>query len=222
VHFIVMGCGRVGAAGAVQLEARGHSVAVIDSNPEAFRRLPGSFEGQRVTGVGFDREVLIEADVASAYGFAAVSSGDNSNILAARLVRETFGVSNVVARIYDPARAELYQRLGVATVATVPWAADQVLRAILPTDATGVYSDPSGKITLTRFDPHPGWVGVAFEEIETMTGARLGFLRRFGDGILPPPGSLFQTGDVLYFLVPTGRLDATSRVLARAPEVVEP
>ncbi|MDR0433334.1 MAG: NAD-binding protein, partial [Bifidobacteriaceae bacterium] len=166
MHFIIMGCGRVGAAAAGALHARGHSVAVIDQNPEAFRRLPSSFEGQQVTGLGFDREVLVEADVASAYGFAAVSSGDNSNILAARVVRETFGVSNVVARIYDPARAELYQRLGVSTVATVPWAADQVLRAILPADSTRVYSEASGKITLARFDPHPEWVGVALTEME--------------------------------------------------------
>lgn len=216
-----MGCGRVGAAAAASLERRGHSVAVIDHNPDAFRRLPPSFEGQRVTGVGFDREVLVDADVANAYGFAAVSSGDNSNILAARVVRETFGVSNTVARIYDPARAELYQRLGIATVATVPWAADQVLRAILPTDAIGVYSDPSGRITLTRLDPHPGWVGVAFEEMEAITGTRLGFLRRFGNGVLPGAGALFQAGDVLYFLIPSDRLDTTGRILARPPEVTE-
>ncbi|MDR1428010.1 MAG: TrkA family potassium uptake protein [Bifidobacteriaceae bacterium] len=222
VHFIIMGCGRVGAAAAISLEARGHSVAVIDQNAEAFRRLPSTFEGQRVTGLGFDRGVLTEADVAAAYGFAAVSSGDNSNILAARVVRETFGVSNVVARIYDPARAELYQRLGISTVATVPWAADQVLREILPMDAVGVYSDPSGKITLTRLDPHPAWVGTSLRDIEAATGTRLGFIRRFGNGILPGAGTLFQAGDVLYFLVPTDRLDATGRVLARAPEVSEP
>jgi trk system potassium uptake protein TrkA len=218
VHFIIMGCGRVGAAAAVSLEARGHSVAVIDQSAEAFRRLPASFEGQKVTGVGFDQEVLTEADVAQAYGFAAVSSGDNSNILAARVVRETFGVSNVVARIYDPARAELYQRLGVSTVATVPWAADQVLRAILPTDSIGVYSDPSGRITLTRLDPHPGWVGLPLADIEAATGTRLGFLRRFGNGILPEPDALLQAGDVLYCLIPTDRLDRTGRILARAPQ----
>jgi trk system potassium uptake protein TrkA len=222
VHFIVMGCGRVGAAAAVALEGRGHSVAVIDHNPEAFRRLPADFAGQKVTGVGFDREVLVEADVADAYGFAAVSSGDNSNILAARVVRETFGVSNVVARIYDPARADLYQRLGISTVATVPWAADQVLRSILPTDAIGVYSDPSGRITLTRMDPHPGWVGFAFAQIEDMVGARLGFLRRFGAGVLPEPEGLYQAGDLLYFLAPTDRVDALGRILAREPQVVQP
>jgi trk system potassium uptake protein TrkA len=222
VHFIIMGCGRLGATAATALERRGHSVAVIDQNPEAFRRLGGGFEGRRVTGLGFDKEVLAEADVASAYGFAAVSSGDNSNILAARVVRETFGVANVVARIYDPDRAELYQRLGISTVATVPWAADQVLRSILPTDAIGVYSDPSGKITLTRLEAHAGWVGSPFSRIEAATGTRLAFLRRFGSGILPAPEALLQAGDILYLLVPTPALDQTGRILARAPEEVTP
>ncbi len=119
VHFVIMGCGRVGATLARSLEDRGHTVAVIDQNPDAFRRLGAGFEGTTVTGVGFDRDTLVEAGIEHAYAFAAVSSGDNSNILAARVARETFGVSNVVARIYDPGRAEVYQRLGIPTVATV-------------------------------------------------------------------------------------------------------
>ncbi|MDR1118201.1 MAG: TrkA family potassium uptake protein [Bifidobacteriaceae bacterium] len=172
MHFIVMGCGRVGAAAATALEARGHSVAVIDQEPSAFRRLPASFGGQRVTGLGFDREILRQAGIADAYGFAAVSSGDNSNVLAARVVRETFGVDNVVARIYDPDRAELYQRLGIATVATVPWAADQVLERVLPAGATGEYRDPSGRLTLVRFDLHPDWVGVDLSQSEAAAGGR--------------------------------------------------
>src|SRR5699024_1357612 len=133
VHFVIMGAGRVGATLAVTLTSRGHSVAIIDQNPESFRRLPESFEGRRVTGMGFDREALQQAGIEDAYAFAAVSSGDNSNIIAARVVRETFGVANVVARIYDPGRAEIYQRLGITTVATVRWTADQVLRRMMPT-----------------------------------------------------------------------------------------
>jgi trk system potassium uptake protein TrkA len=215
-----MGCGRVGAAAAATLEARGHSVAVIDQNPQAFRRLPQDFQGQKVTGMGFDRDVLSGAGVADAYGFAAVSSGDNSNILAARVVRETFGVGNVVARIYDPDRAELYQRLGIATVATVRWAADQVLRAILPSGAIGIYSDPSGSITLVRIDPHPGWVGRPMSELEAACGGRIGFVRRFGTSELPREDMLCQAGDVLYVLVKTESIDATERALMRAPQEV--
>ncbi|GMA33919.1 hypothetical protein GCM10025876_01230 [Demequina litorisediminis] len=121
VHIVIMGCGRTGAALAGQFESRGHSVAVIDRVGDAFRRLPADFQGQRITGIGFDRETLVSAGVEDAYAFAAVSSGDNSNILAARVVRETYGVENVVARIADPGRAEVYRRLGIPTVAPVPW-----------------------------------------------------------------------------------------------------
>ena len=128
VHIVIMGCGRVGATLARGLEKRGHTVAIIDIDSDSFRRLGADFKGLTIKGVGFDRSVLIKAGVKSADGFAAVSSGDNSNILAARVVRETFGVQNVVARIYDSGRAEVYERLGIPSVATVRWAADQVLR----------------------------------------------------------------------------------------------
>ncbi|MDR1186762.1 MAG: TrkA family potassium uptake protein [Bifidobacteriaceae bacterium] len=218
VHFIVMGCGRVGAATATALEGRGHTVAVIDQEPAAFRRLPPGFGGQRVTGPGFDREILRQAGIADAYGFAAVSSGDNSNVLAARVVRETFGIDNVVARIYDPDRAEVYQRLGIATVATVPWAADQVLRAVLPAGAAGEYQDPTGHLTLVRFDLHPDWIGTDLTVIEEAVGGRVAFLSRFGQAILPTSRTVYQSGDLVYLMLPTDQMLAAERTLARAPE----
>src|SRR5260221_3156953 len=116
-----MGCGRVGSALAKSLESKGHSVAIIDQDVGAFRRLSADCDGQRVTGVGFDRDTLVEAGIERAEAFAAISSGDNSNIIAARVARETFGIENVVARIYDYGRAEVYQKLGIPTVATVRW-----------------------------------------------------------------------------------------------------
>ena len=114
-----MGCGRVGSTLARSLEERNHTVSVIDSNADSFRRLGPSFGGVKVLGIGFDQEVLKEAGIDKADAFAAVSSGDNSNIIAARVARESFGIQKVVARIYDPGRAEVYQRLGITTVATV-------------------------------------------------------------------------------------------------------
>jgi trk system potassium uptake protein TrkA len=213
-----MGCGRVGAAAAATLEAHGHSVAVIDQDPAAFRRLPPGFQGQRVTGLGFDRETLRQAGIADAYGFAAVSSGDNSNVLAARVVRETFGVDNVVARIYDPDRAEVYQRLGLATVATVPWAADQVLRAILPAGAAGEYQDASGKLTLVSFDLHPDWVGQDLTRIEQAAGGRVAFVTRFGEAVLPGPQMVYQMGDLVHLMVPTDAMFTAERTLSRPPE----
>jgi trk system potassium uptake protein TrkA len=218
MHFIVMGCGRVGAAAATALEDRGHTVAVIDQNPAAFRRLPPDFGGRRVTGLGFDREILRQAGIAEAYGFAAVSSGDNSNVLAARVVRETFGVDNVVARIYDPDRAEVYQRLGIATVATVPWAADQVLRQVLPAGEVGEYQDPSARLTLVRYDLHHDWVGTELTQIEAAVGGRVAFISRFGEAQLPGPDTVYQAGDLLHLMLPTDSMLAAERTLARPPE----
>ena len=127
-----MGCGRVGSSLATELEALGHTVSIIDQSREAFRRLGPDFKGRTISGIGFDRDTLLEAGIETADAFAAVSNGDNSNILAARVARETYGVGNVVARIYDPGRAEIYQRLGIPTVATVIWATDQIMRRLVP------------------------------------------------------------------------------------------
>src|SRR5581483_2540397 len=145
-----MGCGRVGSTLADSLEDLGHSVAIIDMDVHAFRRLRPDFRGRKVHGMGLHRDVLEESGIRQASAFAAVSSGDNSNIIAARVARETFGVDIVVARIYDIRRAEIYQRLGIPTVATVRWAADQILRRVLPSGAQALWRDPTGTVQLTE------------------------------------------------------------------------
>jgi len=170
-----------------------------------------------VKGVGFDREVLVEAGIEGADGFAAVSSGDNSNILAARVVRETFNVDNVVARIYDPGRAEVYERLGIPTVATVRWTADQVLRRLLPAGSEPQWRDPSGSVRLVEVHVDRAWVGQSIEEIEDATGARIPFLFRLGGGIVPHRGTLFQDGDLAYAAVEDARLAGVEDVLGSAP-----
>src|SRR5262245_47458723 len=152
-----MGCGRVGSTLAQGLEARGNSVAVIDQNPDAFRRLCADFAGLTVTGVGFDREVLIEAGIERADAFAAVSSGDNSNIISARLARETFGVQRVVARIYDQKRAEVYERLGIPTVATVRWTADRMVRHLVPESIVEMWRDPTSTVSIIEVPLHGDW-----------------------------------------------------------------
>lgn len=215
-----MGCGRVGASLATQLEADGHSVAVLDQNPEAFRRLPEEFSGRRVTGLGFDRDALSQAGVEDAYGFAAVSNGDNSNVLAARVARETFGVDNVVARIYDPRRAEVYERLGIPTVATVRWTADQVLRRLLPTRAVADLTDASGRVSLVQVDVHPGWVGQSLSALEAASGARPAFVTRHGSAFLPDAGTVLQDGDLLHVLLLTAEVGVVHRVLGAPPTEV--
>jgi len=219
VHFVIMGCGRVGATLAQSLESRGHSVAVIDQNPDAFRRLDAGFSGNKVTGLGFDRDTLHTAGIAETYAFAAVSDGDNSNILAARVVRETFGVENVVARIYDPHRAEIYQRLGIPTVATVRWTADQVLRRMLPMGTTDEYRDASGKIQLVQVDVHPAWVGRPLRALEDASGARVAYVTRYGDGLLPTEHSVLQENDTVHLLLRVADAPAVERVLTSPPAV---
>jgi len=221
VHFVIMGCGRVGASLAVQLEEQGHSVAVLDQNPDAFRRLPDDFSGQRVTGLGFDRDALSQTGIEDAYGFAAVSSGDNSNVLAARVARETFGVGSVVARIYDPRRAEVYERLGIPTVATVRWTADQVLRRLLPAGAAADYRDASGRVSLLQLDVHSAWVGRPLVDLEAASGARAAFLTRRGSGLLPDADTVLQDGDLLHVLAVTDAVEQVQRVLSAPPREEE-
>src|SRR4029453_14695851 len=152
-----MGCGRVGSTLARSLEDRNHTVSIIDSEPDAFRRLGPEFNGDKITGYGFDQQGLEKAGIPGAV--AAVSSGDNSNIIAARVARETFGLQQVVARIYDPGRAEVYQRLGITTVATVKWTADQVLRRILPAGAEPDFRDQAGTIRVDQVHVPTVWIG---------------------------------------------------------------
>jgi trk system potassium uptake protein TrkA len=218
VHIVVMGCGRVGASLAQQLARRDHSVAVIDQDPLAFRRLGESFEGRQVKGVGFDRETLIAAGIEEADAFAAVSSGDNSNIIAARVARETFGVARVVARIYDPKRAEVYERLGIPTVATVPWTASRLLKGVLGEATAEAWRDPSGAVTMLHVTPHEGWIGKPLVEFEAATGGRVALLTRFGLGQLPEPGVVIQSGDGLHVMATDAGAVIVRDVAAAGPQ----
>jgi trk system potassium uptake protein TrkA len=218
VHFVIMGCGRVGSTLAHSLEAKGRTVAIIDQNGDAFRRLGPDYQGRRVTGVGFDKDTLCEAGIEDAYAFAAVSSGDNSNILAARVARETFGVENVVARIYDTARAEVYQRLGIPTVATVTWTADQMLRRLLPHGAEPEWRDPTGTVRLAETHVGTAWIGSRVTRLEEASGARVAFLTRLGEGLLPDRDTVVQDGDLVHVLMREDQADRVEAVFARGPQ----
>ena len=195
---MILGCGRVGSLLAHELDRLGHSVAVVDQDAKAFRRLAPDFSGSTVTGVGFDRETLENAGIARAHAFAAVSSGDNSNILAARVARETYGVERVVARIYDPRRAEVYQRLGIPTVATVAWTAGQIMRRMLPLGAEDEYRDPSGTMALAEVHVGEAWIGRRVLSLERASGARVAFVTRYGSALLPNEETVVQDGDLLH------------------------
>jgi trk system potassium uptake protein TrkA len=218
LHVVIMGCGRVGSTIAHSLEARGYTIAVIDRNPDAFRRLGSDFGGLTVTGFGFGRDVLIAAGIERADAFAAVSSGDNSNIIAARLASETFGVDRVVARIYDPKRAEVYERLGIPTVATVRWTADRMLRHLVPDNIVEVWRDPTSTVSIIEVPVHRDWIGHPVRALEEAAGARVAYLMRFGLGTLPTPSMLLQDGDQVFMLSTDDMVQSVTKITGSAPE----
>jgi len=218
VHVVIMGCGRVGSGLATALEAAGHSVSVIDQSREAFRRLGADFKGKTVAGVGFDRDTLLEAGIEKADAFAAVSSGDNSNILAARVARETYGIANVVARIYDPERAEIYQRLGIPTVATVLWTTDQIIRRIAPEGSHSEWQDASGIVSLVEVPIHSDWFGKPASLIEKIAPARVALITRLGEGMVPTQSTVLQEGDIVHLIIRNDQIAIAEAALARSPE----
>jgi trk system potassium uptake protein TrkA len=171
-----------------------------------------------VTGLGFDQDTLKEAGIEEAGAFAAVSSGDNSNIIAARVARENFGVENVAARIYDPRRAEVYQRLGIPTVATVRWTADQMLRRLLPSGAQALWRDPTGGVQLAEVHTSPAWVGSRVSRLQEETGARVAFLTRLGEPMLPTSETVLQEGDLVHVMMRRDEVARVEQVFANGPE----
>jgi len=218
VHVVIMGCGRVGSTLAHSLERLHHSVSVIDTNPDAFRRLSSDFGGVTVTGIGFDRSVLIEAGIERADAFAAVSNGDNSNIISARLARETFGVARVAARIYDAKRAEVYERLGIPTVATVRWTAERVMRQLVPEASVELWRDPTSTVAVLEAQLHSGWIGQPVRSLEAATGARVAYLMRFGKAQLPTASTIVQDGDGIFLLVTDDIAARVRKVSTASPE----
>ena len=201
MHVVVVGCGRVGSELAAELEAEGHTVAVIDKNRNAFRRLPERFTGRAVLGFGFDRDHLEQAGIGEAGALAAVTSGDNSNILTARIARETYEIQNVVARIYDPRRAVIYQRLGIPTVATVAWTTDQVLRKLFPEKWANEWSDASGSLDLVERTLPESWAGRKLSELDESDRFRLIAVTRGGQARLASVELVGQEGDILYMAI---------------------
>ena len=222
MHVIVVGCGRVGSELAVALESEGHTVAVIDKNRNAFRRLPERFTGRAVLGFGFDRDHLEQAGIGEAKALAAVTSGDNSNILTARIARETYEIEHVVARIYDPRRAVIYQRLGIPTVATVSWTTDQVHRRLLPDRTVSEWTDATGTLSLIERALPDAWAGRKLLELEEGDRFRLVALTRAGQAKLVLPSVVGQEGDILHLAVRTDAVEELRARLGDASEGVHP
>ena len=207
MHVVVIGCGRVGSELSGALENAGHTVAVVDKNERAFRRLPHSFSGKTVVGFGFDRDHLSRAGIEEAGAFASVTNGDNSNILCARIARETYGIEHVVARIYDPRRALIYQRLGIPTVATVAWTTDQVLRRLLPGETSHDWVDPTGRIGLVERTIPNKAIGQKLAKLNRPGRFWLTAVTRFGQAQIVTADLIGQEGDVLVFVSDVAAVD---------------
>jgi trk system potassium uptake protein TrkA len=214
VHVVVVGCGRVGSGLAEAVEAAGHTVGIIDRREQAFRRLSPAFSGKKLVGVGFDRDRLEEAGIKDAFAVASVTNGDNSNIMIARVAKETYAIERVVARIYDPRRAAIYERLGIPTVATVQWTIERVLRRILPDSHAVEWIDPSAKVCLLERQIPAAWAGRDVSELEIDGEARVIALSRLGVSQLVRPNLVIQDGDIVYAAVSGDRISAFDERLA--------
>jgi trk system potassium uptake protein TrkA len=206
MHVVVVGCGRVGSTVARHLVAEGHDVVVIDKRADSLDRLGNDFPGRTLVGVGFDRDLLARAGVTPESAVMAVTSGDNSNILIARVARENMGVDRVVARIYDPRRAIVYERLGIPTVASVAWTAARVLRHILPADQRAEWTDPTAAYVLVERKVPAGAAGRAIHTIDSAE-VKVALITRLGRAAIPSPSMLLQQDDVLHLMLATGNTD---------------
>jgi trk system potassium uptake protein TrkA len=201
VHYVIMGCGRVGAELTIQLAKAGHSVSIIDKRSKAFERLPPGFEARKIVGVGFDRAILEEAGIEKADAFIAVSNGDNSNIVSARVAREHYKVPKVIARIYDPRRAEIYERLDIPTVATVRWAAKQIQYLLFHGREQMRDTLAGGSLLHLQVSIPDHLVGKKIAGVESEGQVEVIGVERGGTGFIPKPDSTFQDGDVAHFVV---------------------
>jgi trk system potassium uptake protein len=215
MHVVIGGCGRVGSELAGSLERLGHTVAIIDKNSKAFDRLKSDFGGKRLTGFVFDRDVLEEAGIKEAGAFASVTSGDNSNILSARVTKEHYRIPQVVARIYDPRRAQIYQRLGIQTVATVRWTTDQILRYLLPEEVPVELTIDNGEVVVTALQAPPETVGKKALDLDVAGRRRIVAISRFGVPRVPDTSLTVQDGDILHVSVVRGSVADLRSELAR-------
>ena len=209
MRVIIMGCGRVGEQLARLMSDEGHDVAVIDYSDMALARLGPDFKGRRVRGVGFDREVLLRAGIESADGFAATSSSDNVNAVAARIARTLFHVPRVVARLFDPERAEVYKRLGLATISSTTWGAERIRELLTHADLDSVRSFGAGEVQLLEIEVPSALVGRSVRDLLVPGEVNVIAITRDGRALLPMLGTAFHVGDIVHLAVLS---DAMARV----------
>ena len=201
MRVILVGCGRVGTELTVQLARAGHEVTIIDKRASAFDRLPPGFRGRTMVGLGFDRDMLEDAGIKEADAFVAVTSGDNSNIVSARVAREHYHVPTVIARIYDPRRAEIYERLNIPTVATTTWGVKQIMLMLTHPREEIKESLAGGDLFRMRLRMPPHLVGAPVSQLNVEGRIMVIGVDRGGHGFIPVASSTFQGGDIAQLML---------------------
>ncbi len=201
MKIIIMGCGRVGEQVSRLMAQEGHAVSVIDYDAAALARLGPDFKGQKIKGIGFDRNVLIQAGIEHAEAFAAASSSDNVNIVAARIARNVFHVPKVVARLYDPRRAEIYRRLGLVTISSTVWGAGRIHELLTHAALDPVLTFGSGEASLIAVETPPRLVGRTVNNITVPGEVGVVAITREGKALIPALGTPFRADDLIHFVV---------------------
>jgi trk system potassium uptake protein TrkA len=200
MHVVIGGYGRVGRYLAHELESLGHTIAVVDRNPEVFEEFEG-INGLRLTGEVFDRDTLIKAGIQRADAFAAVTSGDNSNIVAARVARERFNVPLVVARIFDPKRAMIYERFGIPTVSAVQWSSSRLLSMLLDPKVRSDFAFGEGEVVLVDLEVPEALAGKRVLDLELPRVLSVVAVERGGRAFMLSDTDTVRTGDQLYMAI---------------------
>ena len=213
MKVIVMGCGRVGEQVSRFMVEYGHQVVIIDRDPAALARLGPDFKGRTVRGVGFDRKVMIEAGIESADAFAATSPSDNANIVAARIARNIFRVPRVVARLYDPRRAEIYRRLGLMTISSTTWGAERIRELLLHAELDPALTFGHGEVCLVNLETAPQLVGKMVRSLSVPGEIDVVAITRQGQAFIPLSGTEFRKGDMIHLVVLASAMDRFKALL---------
>jgi trk system potassium uptake protein TrkA len=213
MKVIIMGCGRVGVQLAKLLVDEDHQVAVIDPDVSALARLEPNFKGQKVVGVGFDRDILLKAGIEHADAFAAASSSDNANILAARIAHNIFHVPRVVARLFDPQRAEIYRRLGMLTISSTTWGAERIRELLTSAEIDPIISFGSGEVSLVNIEVPPHLVGRMVKDLTVFGEITIVAITRQGAAFIPTLGSQFKDGDIIHVVILASALERFKTLL---------
>jgi trk system potassium uptake protein TrkA len=213
MKVIIMGCGRVGEQLARLLVNEGHEIVVIDPDAAALARLGPGFKGERIAGVGFDQDILLKAGIERADAFAAASSSDNANIVAARIAHNIFHVPRVVARLFDPRRTEIYRRLGMLTISSTTWGAERIRELLTSADLDPILSFGSGEVSLVNIEVPPQLVGRMVKDLTVSTEIAVVAITRQGAAFIPTLGSQFQEGDMLQVAVQASSLERFKNLL---------